>query len=249
MKARCLLLSLIMVALSASMALAQAAVTPQVTPATAAPADAWVDFESHYPSSEKIDKMDESQAQLELQKVTAEQGKELGEALTEFKKGLGLGITVAPDAEDRVEEAILVDDKIVATKKEQSSARLMFEYHQLLTSNIFTTNGREAAKKELKACELDPLECPMWGVGPFLALQMGEETSVLSVGVGIMVGVRNDPRKDTSFNFGIGVQWDNKTKQLAKGFREGGGLPAGEEEIRFVEKGAARLMFGISLGF
>ena len=64
-----------------------------------------------------------------------------------------------------------------------------------------------------------------------------------------MIGVRNDPRKDTSFNIGIGVQWDSNAKELAHGFVEGGTLPDGETEIRFKEKGRARLMIGLSLGF
>jgi len=219
--------------------------------AQAPAADPWPDFDDYYPlpSPEKISTMDVDKARVKLQDATAKESKELGNALADFKKGAGLGITVTPGASDQVDEAFVVDGKIVATKKNTNAARMMFEFHQLFTTNVFTSGGREDARKQLAACQIDPLFCPMFGVGPFVALQMSDDNSVASVGVGIMIGVRNDPRKDTSFNFGIGVQWDSKVKKLADGFEIGKPLPTGETDIRFVEKGEARLMFGISLGF
>lgn len=211
----------------------------------------WVDFKKEYriPSPEEITTMKAEDAKEELQKSTAQQSQALGNALADFKRGAGLGITVAPDAGERVDEAFVVDDKIVVTKENINAARMMFEFHQLFTTNVFTTDGRRRARAQIEACERNPLDCPMFGVGPFLALQMSDDTAVASVGVGLLLGVRNDPRKDTSFNIGVGVQWDSKVKKLAKGFVPGQALPKGEEEIRFIEKGEARLMFGISLGF
>jgi hypothetical protein len=216
------------------------------------PGDAeWVDFDSLYklPASGTIDQMSGDQAKQKLEQATAKDSKELGNSLADFKKGAGLGITIAPDASDQVDEAFVVDGKIVATKKNTNAARMMFEFHQLFTSNVFVEKGRKAAREQIENCGKDPIQCPMFGIGPFVALQMSDDNSVSSVGVGIMFGVRNDPRKDTSFNFGIGVQWDSKVKKLADGFEAGKPLPTGEKEIRFVEKGEARLMFGISLGF
>lgn len=212
----------------------------------------WAEFDDYFKldSPEEIESMQADDAKAKLQQKTAQESRELGNALADFKRGAGLGITVAPNAsDDQVDEAFVVDDKIVVTKQNTNAARMLFEFHQLFTTNIFSGDGRKAARTQLAACETNPLECPMYGVGPFMALQMSEDDLVASVGVGIMLGVRNDPRKNTSFNFGIGLQWDSKVKQLADGFKEGQALPTGETEIRFKEKGEARLMFGISLGF
>jgi hypothetical protein len=211
----------------------------------------WPDFDKYYPlpSPKEIAGMNEADAKTKLQDATTKESKELGNALADFKKGAGLGITVTPDNHGQIDEAFVVDDKIVATKKNTNAARMMFEFHQLFTTNIITSKGREGARKQLAACQVDPLFCPMFGVGPFVAVQVADDSAVSSVGVGVMFGFRNDPRKDTSFNFGVGVQWDSKTKKLADGFEIGKPLPAGENEIRFVEEGKARLMFGVSLGF
>lgn len=208
----------------------------------------WADIEKYF-SPADVAGMDETEAKQTLQQVSAQQSQQRGEALADFKRGAGLGITVAPDASERIDEAFLVDNKIVVTKENTNAARMMFEFHQLFTTNVFSSKGRAAAREQLLACESNAINCPMFGIGPFMAVQMSEDDLVSSVGLGLMIGLRNDPRKETSFNFGVGLQWDSKAKQLADGFKPGQGLPTGETQIRFKEKGEARLMFGISLGF
>jgi hypothetical protein len=221
-------------------------------PAEVKPEDKpWVDFDKTYQlkTPEKIQSMDPAEAKAELQQKTAKESKDLGAALSDFKRGAGVGITVAPRGKDRIDEAVVVDGKIVVTQQNTNAARLMFEFHQLFTTNILTKNGRAAARRQLLQCEANPIDCPMYGIGPFLALQTSQDDLIASVGLGIMMGVRNDPRKNTSFNFGIGVQWDSKVKELANGFVAGQPLPTGEKNIRFKESGQARLMVAISLGF
>ena len=206
------------------------------------------DFDKYF-TPEVVKTMELEEARQNVQKLSTEAKEERGNALADFKRGAGMGITVAPQGDDRVDEAFIVDDQIVVTKENTNAARLMFEFHQLFTTNIFNGRGRADARRQLLDCEADPIKCPLFGIGPFIALQMSDDDAIASVGVGLMLGVRNDPRKDTSFNIGIGVQWDSNAKELAKGFVEGQPLPSDEDTIRFKEKGKARLMIGLSLGF
>jgi hypothetical protein len=222
----------------------------QPTPAPTAAGDwaDWSEIEKLY-TPEAIAKMDESEAKQNLQQVSAREAAQRADAFADFKRGAGLGLTIAPASDGEIEDALVVDKKIVVTKQNTNAARMMFEFHQLFTTNVFTSAGRDAARAQLQACELNAINCPMFGVGPFLSLQTSSESAVDSVGIGLMAGLRNDPRKDTSFNLGIGVQWDSRVRQLADGFVAGQPLPAGETEIRFKQKGRARLMIGLSLGF
>jgi len=227
------------------------AVKAQAPPAVSPEDQPWVDFDKTYQlkKPEEIQKMPSDDAKAELQQKTAKESKDLGNALSDFKRGGGVGLTVAPQAKGRIDEAAVVNGKIVVTQQNTNAARLMFEYHQLFTTNVLTSKGRAAARRQLLQCEANPIDCPMYGVGPFLALQTSQDDLIASVGLGIMMGIRNDPRKNTSFNIGIGVQWDSKVKELADGFKAGQPLPAGEKDIRFKESGKARLMLAISLGF
>ena len=211
----------------------------------------WADFEKDYKlaTPAEIQAMDGDKAKADLQQKTGKESKDLGNALADFKRGAGVGLTVAPSGKDRIDDAAVVNGKIVVTQQNTNAARLMFEFHQLFTTNVLTQKGRDAAQLEIAQCEENPLRCPMYGIGPFLAVQTSPDDLIASVGAGIMMGLRNDPRKTTSFNFGIGVQWDSKVKTLAKGFVAGQPLPKDEKEIRFKESGEARLMVAFSLAF
>jgi hypothetical protein len=207
---------------------------------------AWADFDKDYKLPTPADVAGQDPAKVQQQ---AKESQDLGNALSDFKRGAGVGLTVAPRGRDRIDDAAVVNGKIAVTQQNTNSARLMFEFHQLFTTNVLTAAGRAAARRELKLCETNPIDCPIYGIGPFLAVQTSEDDLIASVGAGIMMGLRSDPRKTTSFNIGIGVQWDTKVKKLADGFVAGKPLPTGEKEIRFKESGEARLMVAFSLAF
>jgi hypothetical protein len=252
----CLALVVISLAATAPALQAQGQITPANPPAnpqgTSEPEPSaadkpWVEFDKAYKLPTPQDVAANPAAQVQQQ--AGKESQDLGNALSDFKRGAGVGLTVAPRGRDRIDGAAVVNGKIAVTQQNTNAARLMFEFHQLFTTNVITSKGRAAARRELKLCEANPIDCPIYGIGPFLAVQTSEDDLIASVGAGIMMGLRSDPRKTTSFNIGIGVQWDTKVKKLADGFVAGQPLPTGEKEIRFKESGEARLMVAFSLAF
>ena len=170
-------------------------------------------------------------------------------ALSDFKTGAALGISVVLGDTDSVLEASVVDKNIVVTKRAKDQPRAAFEVHQLFTTNPLTAKGRAAAQAQLRECGADPITCPMFGIGPFAAIQTGNDDSISSVGIGLMAGVRNNPRQNKSFNLGVGIAFDGGVRRLAKGFSEGKPLPAGESSIRFEDRSARRLMITLAFSF
>lgn len=233
----------LLVLVSAPVLLAQ-----EETPPPEEPFVDWQEVEKLY-TPDVIRKMGADEAKLRLQQVSSREAEQRRDALEDFKRGAGLGVTVTTGGDDRVEDARVVDNRIVVTKERTTIPRLMFEFHQLFTQNILTAEGREKARRQIVRCEAQPIECPMIGVGPFVALQTSSESALDAVGVGVMIGLRNDPRKEASFNVGLGVVWDSNIRVLANGFTDGGTLPAGETDVRFKEKSSTSLMLGFSFGF
>lgn len=80
-------------------------------------------------------------------------------------------------------------------------------------------------------------------------MQFGDANSLSSVGLGVMLGIRNDPRKDNSFNLGAGLVWDGSMKGLGNGFVEAEPLPTGETDVRFEERSARGVMIALSFAF
>jgi hypothetical protein len=173
------------------------------------------------------------------------------DALADFKTGAGLGISIVLGGagDDVIEDAKVVNDRIVVTKSATDQPRAALEAHQLFTGNPFTASGRQTMRDQLEACGRSSIDCPMFGIGPFAALQTGDDNSISSAGFGIMLGLRSDPRRDSSFNIGVGLVWDTRIKTLAEGFEEGEPLPTGATEIQFAEKSARRLMITLSFAF
>jgi hypothetical protein len=171
------------------------------------------------------------------------------DALADFKNGAALGISVVLGSHDVVEDAVVVNNAIVVTKRAKDQPRATLEAHQLFTGNPFTGGGRQVMRDQLISCGKDAIDCPMFGVGPFAAIQTGDDNSISSAGFGLMLGLRSDPRRDSSFNIGLGLVWDTHVKALASGFKEGKALPTGETEVRFTEHSARRAMITLSFAF
>jgi hypothetical protein len=201
-------------------------------------------------SPQEISRLDESGAENEATRLTEKEAQDRRDALDDFKKGAGLGISVViGDNDDVVDDATVVDGKVVVTRRSKDQTRAALEAHQLFTGNPFTSSGREKIRHQVERCATNSIECPLVGVGPFAAIQTGTDDSISSVGLGLMVGVRSDPRQDSSFNVGVGMVFDNSVRQLAPGFVEGQPLPAGQTQVQFTEKSARRLMLTLSFAF
>ena len=171
------------------------------------------------------------------------------DALADFKTGAALGISIVLGGDDVIDEAAVVDKRIVVTRRAKDQPRAALEAHQLFTANPFSENGRQTMRDQLIACGKSALDCPMFGLGPFAAIQTGSDNSISSAGLGVMLGLRSDPRRDSSFNVGLGLVWDTRVRGLASGFVEGQPLPAGETEVRFTERSARRMMVTLSFAF
>ena len=201
-------------------------------------------------SPQHIQDLEHPEAQSEVSRLTEKEAQDRRDALDDFKKGAGLGIAVVFGENDSiVESAIVVDGKIVVTRRSKDQARAALEAHQLFTANPLTARGRREIREEVERCARDTVECPLVGIGPFAAIQTGSSNALNSVGLGLMIGVRSDPRQDSSFNLGVGVVFDNAVKELAPGFVEGQALPAGQTAVQFTENSARRLMLMLSFAF
>jgi len=175
------------------------------------------------------------------------EAKDRQDALADFKKGAGLGISIVMGSnDDAIEEAVVVNSRVTVTRRSKDNVRATVEIHQFLTPSMFRRGG---LKQEIEDCGEDPTDCPLFGFGPFAAIQVADDNAISSAGLGLMFGLRSDPRKESSFNVGIGLVWDNRVKTLAKGFVEGQALPAGETAIRFEERSTRRLMMTLSFAF
>jgi hypothetical protein len=198
----------------------------------------------------EIQRLNEQGAEMEANRLSTNEAQDRRDALDDFKKGAGLGISVVLGKnDDVVDSAIVVDGKIVVTRRSRDQVRATLEAHQLFTNNPFTARGRKAIRDEVELCADNTVNCPLIGIGPFAAIQTGSTDSVSSVGLGVMLGVRSDPRQDSSFNLGVGIVFDNAVKELAPGFVEGQALPTGQTAVQFTENSARRLMLTLSFAF
>jgi len=209
----------------------------------------WNEVQKQY-STDWLEKITDPTAKAEAGKVVGREQEARSDALADFKKGAGLGISIALGSEQNsIDEAKVVDQKIVVTRRSKDQPRAALEVHQLFTTNIFTSSGRKAQREQSDACGADPRNCPLWGVGPFAAIQIGDDSNINSVGVGFMVGVRSNPRRDASFNIGLGVVIDAHVNRLAPGFKDGDTLPTGQTSVPLVEKSSRRPLLTLSFAF
>lgn len=199
---------------------------------------------------QEISGLSQADAQIALAQLQEEEAQNRKDALEDFKTGAGLGISVViGDSQDVIDDAAVVDKKIVVTRRAKDQPRAALEAHQLFTANPLTAPGRQAIRQQIQDCATNPINCPLMGVGPFAAIQTAADNSISSAGFGLMLGVRADPRKGSSFNIGVGIVFDRGVKELASGFVEGKDLPPGESQVRFTERSARRLMVTLSFAF
>lgn len=133
--------------------------------------------------------------------------------------GVGLSLTLDMGSHDRVNGAELVNGLVRVSEEENARARIMLESHY-----FFTPDG-----------PLLNVDQGDWGVGPFVAIQPGEGEIIEAAALGLMIGFRrkNEPG---SWNIGVGVVYDPKTKTLGDGLEPNAPLPAGETEIRYKQR-------------
>jgi hypothetical protein len=153
-------------------------------------------------TSAEVANLQTDAAKVKVAELQEDQAKDRQDALADFKRGAGLGISIVMGQNDTIDDAAIVDKKIVVTRRSKDNVRAALEVHQLLTANIFTTNGRDRVRKQIEECGEDSTACPLFGVGPFAAIQVADDNAISSAGLGVMFGVRSDPHHETSFNVG-----------------------------------------------
>ena len=145
-----------------------------------------------------------------------ESATKMEEATKEFlglKWGLGIGVIGSIGGETAVEKASLVGtDKILRIDEEGEMRPQMFlEMHAFLAGGNgkvkawkdyqkkkakYTMANAAGRTEDLEAGDLagpKDYEVPLWGVGPFVALQGSDKEVINALAVGFMWGIRKDP--------------------------------------------------------
>jgi hypothetical protein len=148
--------------------------------------------------------------------------------------GAGLSLTIDLGTKDRIAEAQIVKGIVRVTDQNNAVARLLLETHYLF---------KPAGDGPFGLAE------NMWGVGPFVAVQPGEDRIIEALGFGLMVAFRREETKTDSFNIGVGVMIDPNTRVLGDGFVANAAPPNGEEEVRYRETAQKGLMLMTSFSF
>lgn len=149
-----------------------------------------------------------------------------------FKLGAGLSLTLDTGSHDRVNDAEIVAGVVRVKDEDNARARIMLESHY-----FFRPKGNFLGVDEGD-----------WGVGPFVAIQPGENDIVSAAGLGLMIGFRR-PNESGSWNIGVGVVFDPDTKTLGDGIRPNQPLPAGETAIRYKERAQKGVVILTSFSF
>ncbi len=108
--------------------------------------------------------------------------------------GAGFSLTLDVGRNDRIGSAELVNDIVRVRDSNNSRARIMLETHYFFTPPhpFLGVSGEQK----------------MWGYGPFVAIQGGDDEIIQSVALGAMIGFRRAKDSTQSFNLGIGVVVD-----------------------------------------
>ena len=153
--------------------------------------------------------------------------------------GVGLSLTHDLGDNDRVGGASVVNGIVRVNDENNHVARIMLESHYFFSG-----------KKSLNVWGTDiEVEPERWGVGPFVAVQPGNDEIIEAIGLGIMWGFKKDRDDDSSWNIGIGAVVDPNVQVLGKGIENNQRLPEGETEIRFREKSQIGALVLVSFGF
>ncbi|WP_423604173.1 hypothetical protein [Sphingomonas sp. MS122] len=166
--------------------------------------------------------------------------------------GVGVSFTADLGSRDRIGEAMLDPNGIVRVKDENNGrARIMLESHYFFTpcGRVFGINGLGRNECTIENGRVKSRAPASWGIGPFVALQPGDENVIEAIGMGFMIGFRKNPETTQSFNFGIGYVVDPNTRVLGDGVLQDQPLPVGETEIRYKETAQSGLLFLASFSF
>lgn len=134
--------------------------------------------------------------------------------------GAGLGYVLDFEGKQRVGEAELVNGIVRISDEDDAKVGIMVETH------VFFEPAFGSRQLNVRAGE--------WGVGPFVAAQLGNEDLIETVALGLMFGRRRG--ENGSFNLGIGVAVDPNARVLGDGLEANAPLPAGETVLRYKEE-------------
>lgn len=161
----------------------------------------------------------------------------------------GIGMAFSLDLGDnvRVRDAQLVNGLVRVSRSDDVRARLILESHYFFTPPGvgLPLLGLMNPTRE----ERDKGRQPMWGFGPFVAVQPGSDNVIDAIGAGLMLGLRRGTQGTDSFNLGIGLLYDMDVQTLGDGIFENQPLPVGETEIRFRRRSQSGLMILSSFSF
>lgn len=172
--------------------------------------------------------------------------------------GVGLSLTANLGSDERVKSASLDANGLVRVDEEEDAiARLVLETHYFGDCRKFLGIEEENLKgilyplSWLGAFAKNDGDC---GIGPFVAVQSGDDEIIDAVGIGLMIGFKRTANKNdtSSFNLGIGYIVDPDETVLGKGIEEGEVLPgseAGSETVRTRKKAQDGILFLTSFSF
>jgi hypothetical protein len=159
------------------------------------------------------------------------------EKLFGFKFGIGAAITTNRRS-NAIKDAVVDARGIVrVTREDDTSVGYVLEAHYFFAPDRPFLN----------------LASGNWGIGPFVAIQGGNEKALSGLGFGLMIGFRQlgsalVPTSNLSWNFGIGAIYDPSIRVLGNGLVADRPLPAGDS-LRTIEAGSWGLMLLSSFNF
>ena len=169
--------------------------------------------------------------------------------------GVGMAFSLDLGDRDRVRDAQLVNGIVRVSRGDNVRARLILETHYFFTPQTdFPLFGICNPSRRRSGTQTpSPNDCasdqPMWGWGPFIAVQPGSDNIIDAIGAGLMVGLRRPGEGSQSFNIGVGILYDMDVQLLGDGIFENEPLPPGETEIRYRREAQSGLMVMSSYSF
>jgi len=138
--------------------------------------------------------------------------------------GAGLGYVLDFEGKERIGDADVVNGIVRIKDENDASVSLLLEAH------YFFHPRYDSQQLDIKAGD--------WGVGPFVAAQVGNEDLIETVALGVMMGWRRKAvaNSGNSFNIGVGIAVDPDAQVFGDGVEANKPLPVGETAIRYKER-------------
>jgi hypothetical protein len=180
------------------------------------------------------------------------------EATTDFlglKWGLGIGVIGGFGGDRAVEKASIINGVVRVEEEGNLRPQSFLEMHvfldrkardwrwyqqgkaaaQMAKSRGVTRKPTEEGKKLTTPTWPTMPDPPLWGFGPFIALQSSDKKVIDALSLGVMWGLRKDPQSSVSLNVGIGLSFDPSVQVLGGGLKDG--QKTAETEVRFKKEG------------